>query len=449
MERDYHALQQLRLDSTLSDLEQALDDLERAGRARDERKKRRAETELKKAAGKAVHLQPHLAYLWFWALREQAKRAGNKPLSRRASDAANRIRDFWCRRLPDSIGRIPDAFGFVPHVKDQAFTYMPPLAFALKIPFRLEKPYISKDDCDFYLLDNPLRKEKIFNVPMVAASGWKGALRAAFWQLGYKEDHPVIIRLLGNPRESEEGRAGRLHFYPTFFDRIGIEVINPHSRESGVGERGPILMECVPQNTTGTLILLYVPFGSAGQGEQEQRLEVAQDLEVLAEGVRAMLTTYGFGAKTSSGFGTADDQLDGQGVLVLRAELHEDKGKTVAVSEPPQRANDLPRYLETPDRLRADLRRPDGSLKSETEYRALVEARKQRYSKKYRQLYEKAQRWWEREGRQLWEAGPKESGTTPSPIETPPISELKFTTLSEMRELAQRVADQLRNGGEA
>ncbi|MGQ9482833.1 MAG: RAMP superfamily CRISPR-associated protein, partial [Chloroflexus sp.] len=100
----------------------------------------------------------------------------------------------------------------------------PALSFAIRLPFQLQTPYLSKDDRLFHILDNPVRKEWLFHVPMVAASSWKGALRAALWQLGYKEDHDVTIRLLGNPRESEEQQAGRLHFFPTFFDQIGLEV---------------------------------------------------------------------------------------------------------------------------------------------------------------------------------------------------------------------------------
>jgi CRISPR-associated protein Cmr2 len=319
----------------------------------------------------------------------------------------------------------------------------------LRIPFQLRRPYISKDERDFYLLENPLRKEKVFQVPMVAATSWKGALRATLWQLGYKEENEVTIRLLGNPRGSEEGQAGRLYFYPTFFDKIGLEVINPHNRETGVGERGPILMECV-LGGIGTLLLLYVPFGPIEHNERERRVEVAQDLVVLAEGLRAMLTTYGFGAKTSSGFGTADDELATKGTLALSAELPGMVTSTAApqVPEPPKL--DLPRYLESLTRLHAEFRKPDGSLKSEAEYEAFVKSRGGQYSKKDKQLYEKAQKWWEREGRQLAEATTQQPAPEPSPvpIQTLPVTELTFTSLSELRELAQRVAAQLRNGDE-
>ena len=50
-----------------------------------------------------------------------------------------------------------------------------------------------------------------------------------------------------------------------------------------------------------------------------------------------------------------------------------------------------------------DFRREDGSLKSENEYRTLVESRGQEYGKKQKQLYEKARKWWEHRGKALWE----------------------------------------------
>jgi len=274
----------------------------------------------------------------------------------------------WQRELvPKS--QLLHTFSLLPDPSE--ITHLLPLSFLLHIPFRLQKPYLSKDERDFHLLDNQLRREKVFQTPMVASTSWKGALRATLWQLGHKEEDEVTIRLLGNPRGSEEGPAGRLHFFPTFFDKIGLEVINPHDRKTGVGGRGPILMECVPQGTAGELVLLYVPFGPLEQSEDEKRAEdercaqVAQDLEVLAKGIQAMLTTYGFGAKTSSDFGTAEDRLAGEGKLLLRAEL---PGET---AQPP----------------------------------------------------------------------------TEPPPETPPVAEYTFRTLSELCEVAQRVADELRKGG--
>lgn len=317
MKRDYYVLQWKKLDSNMSALEKVITALDEA--------KKRCSNEYKRLAVKIIHTvgYPHLAYLWFAASKEEARQANKKPLERRASKVANAIREAWQKVLPDTIRAIPDVFRFVPDVEDEEkFICLPLYSFALKIPFQLEKPYMSRDDVDFYLLDSPLRKEKIFQVPMVASTSWKGALRAALWHLGYKADNEVIIRLLGNPRESDENQAGRLYFYPTFFDKISFEVINPHHREIGAG-RGPILMECVPRGAAGILQILYVPFGRSDQNERERRAEVAGDLEVLVKGVHAMLTTCGFGAKTSSGFGTVKDQLTDsvtdRGTLILRA----------------------------------------------------------------------------------------------------------------------------------
>jgi CRISPR-associated protein Cmr2 len=346
--------------------------------------------------------------------------------------------------LPSELWR---TFSFLPDLS--TVVCLPLLSFVLHIPFKLQKPYLSKDERDFHLLDNPVRKEKVFQTPMVASTGWKGALRAALWQLGYKEDHEATIRLLGNPRGSDEHQAGRLHFFSTFFEQIGLEVINPHDRKTGVGARGPILMECVPQGTKGELVLLYVPFGLIEQDENQKRAEVAEDLQMLAQGIQAMLTTYGFGAKTSSGFGTAEDRLAGEGKLVVRAKLAGEAAPAVAPPEP--QPPDLPRYLESPTRLHADLRRPDGGLKSEAEYQALVESRGQKYTKSDKQLYAKAKGWWEREGRAVAEAASQEPETEPEPEppETPSVSRFTFHALSELCEVAEQVTAQLQRGGEA
>ncbi|MCZ7571614.1 MAG: hypothetical protein M5U01_23950 [Ardenticatenaceae bacterium] len=428
MQRDYYASRLRDLSDSLNALEQAAEALEKAKQQRDRNARDQAENQMKQTAGEAVRIEPHLAYLWFEA---------------HTSELDNSIRDAWQESLTAST--IPQAFHFTPDAS--AITYLPPLSFTLRIPFQLQKPYLSKDEQDFYLLDNPLRKEKVFQTPMVAATSWKGALRAALWQFGYKGDHEVAIRLLGNPRGSDEHQAGRLYFYPTFFDQIGLEVINPHSRETGIGERGPILMECVPKGTA-TLLLLYVPFDPVEQSEQNRRAAVARDLEVLAEGVQVMLITYGFGAKTSSGYGTVEDRLAGGGTLAMRAELAGEATSAAAPPEPPP--PDLPRYLESPTRLHADLRRPDGSLKSEAEYQALIESRGQKYAKKGRQLYDKAKGWWEREGRKLAQATPQEPEPKlePAPTEKPSVAEYTFRSLSELCDLARRVAGQLRDGGD-
>ena len=424
MQFDYYAFKRMELSCKIDDLEQASNALKQAKRQKDKNAREQAEKQIAQVAESLVNIEPHLAYLWFEAHN---------------SELDNSIRDAWQKRL--AANPSPQAFHLIPDVS--ASTHLPLLSFLLYIPFCLQKPYLSKDERDFYLLENPLRKEKVFQTPMVASTSWKGALRAALWQLGYRADHEATIRLFGNPRESEEQQAGRLYFFPTFFDRLGLEVINPHDRETGVGARGPILIECVPQGAPGDFLLLYVPFGQPDQSKDERRATIATDLQVVCEGVHAMLTTYGFGAKTSSGFGTAEEQLAGKGKLAIRAKLA--GGMTALPAQPSPQQPELPRYLESPTRLHPDLRREDGTLKSEAEYQALIESRGQTYGKKDKQLYEKAKSWWEREGQALAQQASKPT-PEPAPPETPAVAEYTFTTLQELVKMAEKVAEQLRGG---
>lgn len=309
---------------------------------------------------------------------------------------------------------------------------LPPFSFALRVPFKLQKSYISKDDCAFHLWDNPIRKDKVFKTPMVAATGWKGALRAALWQLGYKEDHEVTIRLLGNPRESDEHQAGRLYFFPTFFDKVALEVINPHDRETGVSARGPIFMECVPAETEGAFTLLYVPFGPIEQSEDERRAQVAQDLEVVVKGIQAMLTTYGFGAKTSSGFGTANNKLVKEGSLAIRASLDmiEETGNG-------RGQKDLPPGI-TKEQLQ-DYLREDGSLRTLGEYRDLMKSRGQKWGKRSEKRFNAVKDWLEQREKRTREAAKlQEAG----------ITQLSFSTLADLVARAEEAAKALQEGGD-
>jgi CRISPR-associated protein Cmr2 len=114
---------------------------------------------------------------------------------------------------------------------------LPAGSWFLHIDFTLTKPYASKDDESFYIIDNPVKKEKVFRVPYVAAPTWKGNLREALrLRHAWNDEDEKLRQLMGNPREAEENlHAGRLCFFPTFFDRIDLEVLNPHKRETGAG----------------------------------------------------------------------------------------------------------------------------------------------------------------------------------------------------------------------
>jgi len=206
-------------------------------------------------------------------------------------------------------------------------TMLPTYTFAIQFTFTLAQPYLSKDDNPFYIIDNPLVRDKVFRLPMVRPSSWKGSLRRALWQQGHQDDGDTrqasqIQRLFGDANDDDDhGQSGRLRFYPTFFDKTSLEIINPHDRIRRVG-KNPILLEAVPAGATGTFTLLYVPLDRIGQDEAETRAQVAADLTLVTAGVQAMFTLYGFGAKTSSGFGLAAEQLTG-GTLLLN---HPDGG---------------------------------------------------------------------------------------------------------------------------
>jgi len=188
---------------------------------------------------------------------------------------------------------------------------------AIEIKFKLLSPWYSKDDRPFHVLDNPVRKDRVFGVPYMSAASWKGLLRwACRMQAGLQEhlqrhggkmddwsDPDWIVHLFGNEKgEKEDFRRGALAFYPTWFNKVGFEVINPHSRKTRAGTQ-PILYEVVPPDTEGVLRLLYAPLpGYGGRGTVE-RIDAIQKLLDAAE---QLLTVYGFSAKRTAGWGVAE-----------------------------------------------------------------------------------------------------------------------------------------------
>jgi CRISPR-associated protein Cmr2 len=205
----------------------------------------------------------------------------------------------------------------------------------IEVGFKLETPWYSKDDRPFHVLDNPVRKDRVFGVPFMPAASWKGLLRWAcrmhagllqHFQAGKSfdewEDCPWIVHLFGNEKsEDEHFHRGALAFYPTWFPKIGFEVINPHSRVQRAGTQ-PIYYEVVPAGTKGTLQLLYAPL--PGSGRQDA-------LPHLIDSIEQLLTTYGISAKRTVGWGTASIQTwtawrkDGQPIQANTADAFKQK----------------------------------------------------------------------------------------------------------------------------
>ncbi|MBN1138082.1 MAG: hypothetical protein JXM73_15950 [Anaerolineae bacterium] len=270
-----------------------------------------------------------------------------------------------------------------------SLSLLPPYSFALELHFRLARPYLSRDDDPFYVIDNPVRKDKVFQVPFVSSTSWKGGLRSVATRSLLHDYRPLLpgeppadsagresllpalwyerarrVMLFGNEKQSEarwlnrwlrprlfrdpenegpqdkadrvrgeirslqtsferylldhhyrtekiEGRQGRLFCFPTFFDQIALEMINPHDRERRVGTK-PILFECVPAGTSGFFRLLYVPYDFPSQvtpDEAALKEHLQDNLPLVAQTAHTLLNVYGFGAKTSSGFGVIESKL--------------------------------------------------------------------------------------------------------------------------------------------
>lgn len=249
-------------------------------------------------------------------LKESAAIYHHLEVTKQAS--ATEFRTAWQRKetpldclklLPAEIKELYEGHFREPNLAN--LNLLPPCSFMLQFTFVLEQPLLSKDDQDFCIIDNPVRKDTVFRLPYIAPSSWKGCLRAALRQLDHDDDTEAIRRLFGNKKGTElheEFHAGRLHFFPTFFTLKSLEIINPHDRQRRVG-KNPIWIESVPMNALGLFTMLYVPCNRIGEDSYETRRELAQDLRLLAEGLPGMFLIYGFGAKTSSGFGTAKEQL--------------------------------------------------------------------------------------------------------------------------------------------
>jgi RAMP superfamily. len=98
---------------------------------------------------------------------------------------------------------------------------------------------------------------------------------------------------------------GRLVCYPTYFDNLSLEIINPHNRKTKAGD-GPIHFEVVPKDTKGYIQLIYIPFDAVLCSDEEIKNQSKEDFEFIKELINKALTDYGVGAKTKLGWGRAE-----------------------------------------------------------------------------------------------------------------------------------------------
>ncbi len=334
MEYSFFKKQELSL--SLQKLERAEKDFEIARSQRDQSARKEAEQRRKTAARQCADIEPTVSYLW---------------LKSNESNLAIYIREAWHPRVEN----LPELRRLYLTLNYPDLSSFPCGSWFLNVPFTLRKPYISRDDSDFSILDNPIKKEWVFKVPYIAPSQWKGALRSAmvrelvneaplpeeFAQRRFrmavlfgdeKGENPGNLNGLAEYLDNKGGlqageiyrrlvreyfkwesnetvshHKGILYFYPTYFDRIGLEVINPHDREMGSGKQ-PIYFECVPsgKDSKGDFSLLYILLSGLDMSIDQAKRQAENDFEAVSKGIKAMMTSYGFGAKTSSGFGMAN-----------------------------------------------------------------------------------------------------------------------------------------------
>ena len=309
---------------------------------------------------------------------------------------ANRLRDKW-QQWALSAGEIrpaSESLWAAIAMPEISLDPLPSGSFSVQLTFALRRPYLSLDEQSFYVIENPVRRDHVFGVPMVAPSSWKGCLRAALREIAPER----AVWLCGHEKGSEDFRAGRLQFFPTFFHRVSLDMLNPHDRERRVGVN-IILLEMVPIGTSGTFTLIYVPFDLVGDEEERMPREVGEDLVATAKALRLVFTERGFGAKTSAGFGVARERLAGEGLLRLRIE------EARVPLEPPTLPPECEPFLvegefpllkprEWRERMGATKREMDAYKEAKAAYLAYQEALEAH--EREMQAAKEALRWWER-----------------------------------------------------
>jgi CRISPR-associated protein Cmr2 len=247
------------------------------------------------------------------AQRNSQEEKDARKKKKEAENVKNNVRDWYMKRasgLEDL--QLPTELNLEPN-----FSQLPdPSWFGIEVEFELLSPWHSKDDRPFHVLDNPVRKDRVFGVPFMSASSWKGLLRwACRMQAGLFEhlkthdmklegwkDPAWIVHLFGNERgEGEEFSRGALIFCPTWFSKVRFEVINPHKRGTRAGTQ-PIYYEVVSAETERVLRLLYAPL--PGQAKR-LGLKPKEAIEKLIDAIEKLLETYGISAKRTSGWGKA------------------------------------------------------------------------------------------------------------------------------------------------
>lgn len=307
--------------------------------------------------------------------------------------------------------------------------------FGIDISFTLESPWYSKDDRPFHVLDNPVRKDRVFGVPFMSAASWKGLLRwACRMQAGLREhlekydmkkdgwkDPAWIVHLFGNKKEEDSiFRSGALVYYPTWFNNVSFEVINPHKRTTRAGTK-PIYYEVVPAETKGKLRLLYAPLpGEIGH----DKVTPADFIAPLIDSIRALLETYGISAKRTTGWGTARIDNEESKLLCLEGGLLSEfcsEVSDVKQIEPPKEK--YMKLMNEEGEPISTLRDKDGQIISKTKFKTLSGNKLCTNSE-----FEEFKKWYEKHGGE-YKQGLKAETEAPASLQT---REIPFNNLLQL-----------------
>ncbi|WNY26326.1 RAMP superfamily CRISPR-associated protein [Methanolapillus ohkumae] len=215
-------------------------------------------------------------------------------------------------------------------------------SWLLSLNFKFTSTYTSGSEDKYDIIDNFLNREKVFKIPYISPSQWKGMIRSsAILNLAEKteivskefaKERLQLSLLFGDENQEEKYfdkirpdakteyaelakkeiglkngeiklHKGNLFFYPTFLDnkKTELEIMNPHNRESGTG-KDPFFIEVIPKDNVGNLTILYSPMNLI-----ENTTDFAyHGLETVVNSLINLFEFYGIGAKTSSGFGNAE-----------------------------------------------------------------------------------------------------------------------------------------------
>lgn len=347
---------------------------------------------------------------------------------------AKRKKDIWRELVGDFYPKGPLSKELVEEIIPS--TAIPSLlsegAWLLHLGIKLKTPYTSRSESDFHVSNNPIVRDHLTGRPMVKPTTWKGHLRFSARMTGVSE--ASIRRIFGASADDENSQAGRLRFFPTFFDNAAQrEVVTPLKRETRTPARGPIDIETIPPGTDGEFWLLYQPNPRGAGWSERQPIE---DLAVTGRALKAMFLEYGFSAKKTAGWGRVDDNLSEGRLWTCGAGWPRFDGDTGTGRPPFTPPNDdfLP-LIDAAGEPIAGLRKPDGSWLSNKEFNQLaVRPCSLNAYKQFRSWYRQHGAGWKR--RQMGETTAPESMVREHPI----------GSITGLHDLGARFMDAIRQG---